>query len=477
MRSAYLVMVEPDENHNKYYQMTQKTTDIFEVRYGRVGAKGITRKYPISRWASIYESKLQKGYVDNSHLYSPTINTRYKEIPDKAVRSFWQDIENYSKKMLERNYSVSYDKVTQEMIKEATDILKNMRNQSNVFCINGELLALFQVIPRKMKKVEDYLLKDISELPTVLEREWDLLDVMKGRMLAQQDKQNQKEKTETVLASLGLDISLVTDSCRLQQIKKNMGAESADKFARAFRVRNKKTDERFYQYMKDNAYSEKDIHYLYHGSRNENWYGLMTKGPVLRPEGVIITGKAFGNGIYFAPRAKKSIGYSSLLGSYWTGGTQHKGYLAVYKVLFKNQKDVDVSHPYSLRNIKPHDAVYAHKGVSLRNDEVIIFQRTAGNTTIYYRIKYLKRKGAEFSAFFIKILIFLLYNKNSQFHNWLFLLYNNLHGIRFFLFLFFFVLFCIAAKRIIFIKKIFFLLFIKDMFKSNNSCCSDNCTD
>ena len=354
MRSAYLVMVEPDENHNKYYQMTQKTTDIFEVRYGRVGAKGITRKYPISRWASIYESKLQKGYVDNSHLYSPTINTRYKEIPDKAVRSFWQDIENYSKKMLESNYSVSYDKVTQEMIKEATDILKNMRNQSNVFCINGELLALFQVIPRKMKKVEDYLLKDISELPTVLEREWDLLDVMKGRMLAQQDKQNQKEKTETVLASLGLDISLVTDSCRLQQ-------------------------------MKDNAYSEKDIHYLYHGSRNENWYGLMTKGPVLRPEGVIITGKAFGNGIYFAPRAKKSIGYSSLLGSYWTGGTQHKGYLAVYKVLFKNQKDVDVSHPYSLRNIKPHDAVYAHKGVSLRNDEVIIFREQ--QATLQYIIE------------------------------------------------------------------------------------------
>lgn len=33
--------------------MTQKTTDTFEVRYGRVGAKGITRKYPISRWASI----------------------------------------------------------------------------------------------------------------------------------------------------------------------------------------------------------------------------------------------------------------------------------------------------------------------------------------------------------------------------------------------------------------------------------------
>ena len=229
MRSAYLVMVEPDENHNKYYQMTQKTTDTFEVRYGRVGAKGITRKYPISRWASIYESKLQKGYIDNSHLYSPTINTRYKEIPDKAVRSFWQDIENYSKKMLESNYSVSYDKVTQEMIKEATDILKNMRNQSNVFCINGELLTLFQVIPRKMKKVEDYLLKDISELPTVLEREWDLLDVMKGRMLAKQDKQNQKEKAETAGVEAGT-VRYLRIGERASAVK-TFYKEDADKFA------------------------------------------------------------------------------------------------------------------------------------------------------------------------------------------------------------------------------------------------------
>lgn len=95
----------------------------------------------------------------------------------------------------------------------------------------------------------------------------------------------------------------------------------------------------------------------------------MTKGPLLRPQGVIITGKAFGNGIYFAPRAKKSIGYSSLRGAYWTGGMQNKGYLAVYKVLFKNQKDVNVSYPYSLSNIRPHDAVYAHKGVILQNDK------------------------------------------------------------------------------------------------------------
>lgn len=54
MKSAYLVMVESSNNHNKYYQMTQKTADVFEVQYGRVGAKGMLRTYPISRWDSIY---------------------------------------------------------------------------------------------------------------------------------------------------------------------------------------------------------------------------------------------------------------------------------------------------------------------------------------------------------------------------------------------------------------------------------------
>lgn len=112
MKSAYLVMVESSNNHNKYYQMTQKTADVFEVQYGRVGAKGMLRTYPISRWDSIYQSKLAKGYIDNSSLYIPVKKSKYNEISDVQVRTFWEEIESYSKKVLESNYSVSYEKVT-----------------------------------------------------------------------------------------------------------------------------------------------------------------------------------------------------------------------------------------------------------------------------------------------------------------------------------------------------------------------------
>lgn len=44
------------------------------------------------------------------------------------------------------------------------------------------------------------------------------------------------------------------------------------------------------------------------------------------------------------------------------------------KVLYKNQKDVNLSYPYDLKNIAPCDAVYAHKGLRLQNDEVIVYR-------------------------------------------------------------------------------------------------------
>lgn len=268
MKSAYLVMVESSNNHNKYYQMTQKTADVFEVQYGRVGAKGMLRTYPISRWDSIYQSKLAKGYIDNSSLYVPVKKSKYNEISDVQVRTFWEEIESYSKKVLESNYSVSYEKVTSKMIQEASDILIRIQRMSDVNYINEMLLELFQTVPRRMAKVSEYLLKDIADLPDVLEREWELLDVMKGHMTETSNKM--AEINKNILESLGLSISLVTDEKRIAQIKNHLGIESVDKFSRAFRVCNKKTDERFYQYMDQNGYKSKDIHYLYHGSRNEN---------------------------------------------------------------------------------------------------------------------------------------------------------------------------------------------------------------
>ena len=57
------------------------------------------------------------------------------------------------------------------MIQEASDILIRIQRMSDVNYINEMLLELFQTVPRRMAKVSEYLLKDIADLPDVLERE------------------------------------------------------------------------------------------------------------------------------------------------------------------------------------------------------------------------------------------------------------------------------------------------------------------
>lgn len=140
--------------------------------------------------------------------------------------------------------------------------------------------------------------------------------------------------------------------------------------------------------MSENGYTKKDIHCYFHGSKNQNYLGLLSEGPLLNPDAPI-TGKMFGYGIYLAPRAKKSINYTDISGSVWAKGKKHRAYLAVYKTAYNNAKDIytwtSSMTGYRASNIFPNDAVFAHKGSSLINDEVIIYREE--QLTIQYLIE------------------------------------------------------------------------------------------
>ncbi|MFR1480267.1 MAG: hypothetical protein ACLSB9_33645 [Hydrogeniiclostridium mannosilyticum] len=79
---------------------------------------------------------------------------------------------------------------------------------------------------------------------------------------------------------------------------------------------------------------------FWHGSRTENWWSILRTGLVLRPTNSVINGKMFGYGLYFAPRARKSVGYTSLRGSYWAGGHSNYGFMALYEVVYGKPYDV-----------------------------------------------------------------------------------------------------------------------------------------
>lgn len=107
----------------------------------------------------------------------------------------------------------------------------------------------------------------------------------------------------------------------------------------------------------------------------------MNSGLVLRPQGAVITGKMFGYGIYFADRAKKSLGYTSLDGSYWARGRGSTGFMSLYNVHTGKPLKVTGGEYWSssmtekkLKQRGNYDSLFATKsGGRLYNNEYIIY--------------------------------------------------------------------------------------------------------
>jgi len=401
-KSLYLVKVEPNANNNKFYRMIQTDNNNFTVEYGRIGAGGFqTTHYDMSQWNKKAKEKEKKGYADNTRLVAEVIvkdkkKKEYLDIPNQVIASIVSRLQSMARQAIADNYTISSNKVTQVMIDEAQLTLDGLMNADNIELFNKILVELFKIIPRKMKKVKDNLAKKVEDFGEIIQKEQDLLDVMKGQVVTQsitkEDEEdiieNEPVNNQTILDVMGLQFEEITEKEK-ELIKKNLGS-IGDKFYQAWKVVNTKTQEKFDTYIKDNNIKNKKL--LFHGSRNENWWNIINTGLVLRPSAVI-TGKMFGHGIYFAPKAQKSLGYTSLHGSYWAGGSSNSAFMSLYDVAYGKPYDVhsfdNVYHNFNYELLQRHcpgaHCLHAHEGSMLRNDEIIVYKED--QLTIKYLIE------------------------------------------------------------------------------------------
>ena len=108
-----------------------------------------------------------------------------------------------------------------------------------------------------------------------------------------------------------------------------------------------------------------------------NMLSILRNGLVLNPNAPK-TGSMFGHGLYLANKAHKSLNYTSLRGTLYAKEKADRGFLLVMKAAYARPKHVDEwSHAmtsYCAKNIAPCDAVFAHSGKSLVNDEIIVYR-------------------------------------------------------------------------------------------------------
>ena len=416
----YLVCV-TSSNNNKFYRiLPDPDSQGFTVEYGRIGAPSFrTDHYPIDMYWRKYDEKLKKGYVDQTNLVKAAVAATsgedgFKAIADKSVNELVQALRRYASDTIKQNYTISQSAVTQEMLDKAEELIDKLNSiadslgkGNSSYQFNDTLIRLFKTIPRKMNKVNDYLLHgdDAGAAAKIIDREQKLYDVLLANFQTQQvanakdaskdDGSTSSGPTETILEKFGLECEPVVDQSKIDEIKRHLG-QVAPKFKRAFVVVNKKTQDKYASFMASNPNCKTKL--FFHGSKNENFWSILKNGLLLNPK-ASVTGKMLGNGVYFSPTAIKSLNYTSLQGSYWSGGNSKIGYMAIFAVAIdtKNCYEVTTSSEISscygmtwdkLQKKQPGATyVYAHGGPGkyLRADELCIYRED--QCTIRYLVE------------------------------------------------------------------------------------------
>jgi len=422
LRYAKLIHVSVDngktDNSNKIYTMEELPDGRIKCEYGRVGRNMVTEYKDRSKWESVYKAKLgkSKGYTDvTEFIAEPTTsdvkansgNTLIDVIPDSIVRELIQRLSDFANKTIQQNYKVNQDSVSEAQVNGAQEILSLVTQMTTIGVdkveLNSLLLKLYTIIPRRMDNVKYYLLEeiktsdDLDKALAFLNKEQSTLDTMAGQVeLIKKQKELNKanenaddsipKSSFTILDQMGITAEHVTDQ-KVINIVKTMLEGHSRKLHRVYAVVNKKTQPKFDSKLSKakNKFSE----LLFHGSRNANWFNITQTGLMIRPTGAGYNGSMWDDGVYFANDADKSMGYTD--GGRWAGGGGASyTYLGLFDTHLGNQLHA-YKHDHTSSSISKrvkadgYDSVYAHKGASLRKDELIIYD--AAQCTIKYLIE------------------------------------------------------------------------------------------
>lgn len=398
------------KNNNKYYQMQENADGTFTATYGRVGAaKPATEIYPMSKWDVKLKEKLgpRKGYEDITHLVAvakQTSNTSAQEIHKiPAVVELIKKLQEAANLVVAQQYLVKSDAVTQMQIDEAQRIVNNLSNsfrnyfgkrEWSVDLFNAELKKLFKVIPRKMKNVVDHLITANTSKANIskqIDDEQGYLDAMAGQVVTNTAANTSTPTSnQTLLDKMGLEMN-IADAKEFEAMKKMLDYHG-HRLQAVFKVKNRKTQEAFDKNYNSVPATKKKTQLFFHGSRSQNWIFILEQGLKIRPSGAVHTGSMFGDGVYFADDADKSLGYTD--NGRWVNGKAHGSvYMGVYKVRVGNQKilggnDYGTSNLHKTLDHKNYCSVYAKKGnQGLRKSEFIIYNHDQSTIEYLLQIK------------------------------------------------------------------------------------------
>lgn len=378
---------------NQRFVMENLHDGLMKITEGRIGITiGVNKPrsftLPIEEWDKVYSKKIALGYIlfatekmETKKIVKQSQSiggVHFKPLQDTAVARIIQKLIGYTNQLMEQQYTVKVENISEDMLKRGEAILDELAASYKTMSVpefNNKLKVLFAVIPRRIDNLSKKLAKRTADFQDIVAQEQELFDVMVSQIKGIEVEKNSSDKT--ILEGYGLEWREVTPD-EEKWIRKKMGPEGA-RYVNAWRITNKMTEDRFNAFCKkENLSDGHGVERLFHGSRSENFWSIITTGLTINPKNVVITGKMFGNGTYFAPDACKSMGYTDRSGSRWANGTASTGFLGIYKVAVGNPAAPQSAGSYTWTNLKSkgYHSVWCKRGgsIGLRMDEVVVYQ-------------------------------------------------------------------------------------------------------
>lgn len=411
-----LIFTDSKENNNKFYELIlEEDESTIVAKWGRVGGTGQSKTSSGGKreFDKIISSKLAKGYVKSktvsiaggvksSDSVALAEAARRDLIGHRALDKNTAVLVKLVDRLTEMNRhqivaasngNIKIDEtglittplglVTASTIDEARALLskieKSVSNKS--FSTNtyvGSLESYLRLIPQKVPSKRgwgDIFFTEFSSLTA----QNSLLDQLEGSL----DLYKQKEQDILKQLAAGSKIAEKVFSTNLELVEDPVIFKNLEKFyndnkntrhvsaklklKNVFALKNEEFEKRFIEKSKKIG----NVKQLWHGTRAFNVLSIFKNGLIIPKGGNFhITGRMFGDGVYFSDQSTKSLNYSY---GYWDNNKAENNCFMLVADVAMGKEYVPSNHHQSFP-VKGYDSVFAQANKSgVMNNEMIVY--------------------------------------------------------------------------------------------------------
>ncbi len=394
--SAVLSKTSLEANNNKFYVLEVHEAAPTQFRlfthYGRVGSAGVKesrdfdgRAAAMDAYAKLLREKTgpRKGYVlvevEKAAVGSEKLQVapagKERGVKPSAlapeIAGFVEHIYDESKSELVRRIETPLGSLSKSQIERGADALREIRfaiardHKDKIVPLTSRYYSL---VPHRLGRWTDLDAVAINSIEKA-DTEEELLQLMRDVYHLQGELESE---TDRKYRALGAKLSVVPsrDPAYRQVERRVLDTQSA---RHGFKLRVNKIftaelpDER--RRFETDGKSVGNLQGLFHGTKNCNMAGILSRGLLIAPKNAQVSGYMFGKGIYFADQSSKSAQYSLV----WASNKRNIGYLFLADVALGRVKTEQAPQ---YREEAPHGfhSVQGCQGTHLIHNEFIIYK-------------------------------------------------------------------------------------------------------